>query len=528
MTRREWPRMAAAAALSVFIGSGAFAQGDPQRGGMLVFAVSLGEPVNYDCHGANSLSSMYRLAPHYSTLLQIDPRDFTRITGDVAQSWSVSPDGLVYTFKLHGQARFHDGSAVTSADVRASLERMRNPPPGVASVRKELYKDVESIEAPDPHTLVIRLSKPDTAMLVKLAQPYGCIYSEKMLREDPAYPAKKVMGSGPFVFVRHVPGSEWIGERFKDYFHEGLPYLDGFKALSMTPAATVNALVAGQVMTDFRGVSRVEAERIVAARGDKVRLFESNPAIATHFLASVNTQRPALSDPRVRRALALAVDHWGGAKAMERSSTLSVVGGLTRPGSAFAPSESELTRLPGFSRDIEAARKEARRLLAEAGHSDLKLTFLNRKPWPFLGVFLIDQFRQIGVTLAQDVPEDPQFFARRNAGDYDLIVGVLPDYLDDPSVTWSIFTSFDQNKANWSRYSDPKVDAWMDRQSRIDDPKERLRVVRELEEYLLSQGYVLPFFWGRRTTVIGSELQGYVSAPTNYVGQDLARYWLKH
>lgn len=527
MSRKKWSRKLAATALFVCIGSGVFAQEQPQRGGTLVFAVSLGEPVNYDCHAANSLSSMYRLAPHYSTLLQIDPRDFTRVMGDVAQSWSISADGLIYTFKLN-EARFHDGSALTSSDVRVSLERMRNPPPGVASVRQELYKDVESMEVPDLHTLVIRLSKPDTAMLVKLAQPYGCIYSEKMLREDPAYPTKKVMGSGPFVFVRHIPGSEWIGERFKSYFHAGLPYLDGFKALSMTPAATVNALAAGQVMTDFRGVSRVEAERIVAARGDGVKLFESNPAIATHFLASINTQRPALSDPRVRRALALAVDHWAGAKAMERSSTLSVVGALTRPGSAFAPSESELMRLPGFSRDIEAARKEARKLLAEAGHTDLKLTFLNRKPWPFLGVFLIDQLRQIGVTLTQDIPEDPQFFARRKAGDYDLIVGVLPDYLDDPSVTWSIFTSFDRNKANWSRYSDSKVDALMDRQSRLDDPKERLRVIRELEEYLLSQGYVLPFFWGRRTTVIDSSLKGYVSAPTNYVGQDLAHYWLKH
>lgn len=527
MNWTKWPRKAAVAAFSVLVGTGAFAQTGPQSGGTLVFAVSLGEPVNYDCHSANSLSSMYRLAPHYSTLLQIDPKDFSRISGDLAQSWTVSPDGLVYTFKLHG-SKFHNGSTLTSADVRASLERMRNPPPGVASVRKELYAEVESIDAPDPSTIVIRLSKPDTAMLAKLAQPYGCIYSEKMLREDPAYPAKKVMGSGPFVFVRHVPGSEWVGERFKDYFRDGLPLLDGFRALTMTPAATVNALAAGQVATDFRGVSPIEAERIVATRGDKVRVFESDPAIATLFLASINTQRPALSDPRVRRALLLAVDHWAGAKAMERSSTLSVVGGLTRPGSGFAPSEDELTRLPGFTRDIEAARKEARRLLAEAGQSDLKLTFLNRKPWPFLGVFLIDQFRQIGVTLTQDSPEDPAFFARRTAGDYDLIVGVLPDYLDDPSVIWSIFTSFDRNKSNWSRYSDPKVDTLMEKQARITDPKERLRVIRELEEYLLAQGYALPFFWGRRTTVVASELQGYVAAPTNYVGQDLSRYWLKH
>lgn len=526
MTSKTLFGITLAAALATSLLSPAAAQ-TPARGGRLVFAVSMGEPVNYDCHGANSLASMYRLAPHYSTLLQIDPQDFTRVAGDIAESWSVSADGLVYSFKLRRNVKFHDGTALTAADVRTSLERIRNPAPGVPSIRKSLFREVTAVEAPDPYSLVIRLSKPDAAMLNKLAQPYGCIYSEKLLREDPAYPNKKVMGTGPYVFVRHVPGSEWVGDRFNDYFQKGLPYLEGFKALTMTPAAAVNALAAGQVMADFRGVSRVEADRIVGARGDKVKVFEANPTVATHFMVHINTQRPGLGDPRVRRALLLAVDHWGGAKAMERSSTLSAVGGLTRPGSVFAASEAELARLPGFGRDVEAARKEARRLLAEAGQSDLKLTFLNRKPWPFLGVFLVDQMRQIGVTMAQDSPEDPQFFARRTAGDYDMVLGVLPDFVDDPSVTWSLFLADKSNNANFTRHNDMKVDELMDKQARSADPKERLRLIRDTEHYLLNQGYVLPLFWGRRTTVVSSELQGYVSAPTNYVGQDLAHFWLK-
>lgn len=515
------------ATLAIAVAGGVAAQTTPQQGGQLVFAVSLGEPVNYDCYSASSLASMYRLAPHYSTLLQIDPQDFSRVIGDVAESWTISPDGLSYTFALRRNIKFHDGSGLGSTDVKASLDRMRNPPTGVVSIRKSLYKDIAAIEAPDANTVVVKLSRPDAALLNKLAQPYGCIYSDKLLRSDPAYPNKKVMGSGPFAFVRHVPGSEWVGERFKDYVHKGRPYLDGFKALTMTPAATVNALAAGQVMVDFRGVSRVEAERIVAARGDKVKVFEANPTVATHFLASINTMRPGLTDARVRRALLLAVDHWGGAKAMERSTTLSYVGALARPGSAFAAPEADLVKLPGFSRDIEAARKEARRLLAEAGQTDLKITLLNRKPWPFLGVFLVDQLRQIGVTLTQESPEDPQFFARRNAGDYDLIIGVLPDYLDDPSVTLTLFLADKSNDANFSRHGDTKVDEMMDQQARAADPKERLKLIRELEAYILHQGYVLPLFWGRRTTVVAAELQGYVSAPTNYVGQDLAHLWLK-
>lgn len=514
-------------AAAVFFGAQGLAYAEPQHGGNLVFSVSMGEPATLDCHAAGSLNVMYRVAPHYSTLLQIDAASYPNVVGDVAESWKISDDGLVYEFKLRPDIKFHDGSALTSADVRASFERMRNPPPGVVSVRKELYSDVASIEAPDPQTVVFRLSKPNVSMLAMLAQPYGCIYSESLLRSDPAYPAKKVMGSGPFKFVSYTPGAEWVGERFPHYFRQGLPYLDGFKALTLTTPAMVNALAAGQVMVDFRGVSPPEAERIVASRGKEVQIFEANPAISTLFMASVNTQKPALADVRVRRALALALDHWEGAKVMERSSTLSVVGGLARPGSEFARSDAELERLPGFSRDMDAARAEARRLLAEAGHSDLKLTFLNRKPWPYMGTYLIDQFRQIGVTLVQEQVEDSKFFSRRRAGDFDLVLEYLPDYLDDPTAKWSGFISFEKNPANISRFSDQKIDALMDAQSRTADPAKRSATIRDLEEYILDQASALPLFWGRRTTVVDSRLQGYVSAPTNYVGQDLSHFWLK-
>lgn len=527
MRARQWIPGVVLATTALFFGTRGLAHADPQRGGTLVFAISLGEPATYDCHAAGSLNVMYRVAPHYSTLLRIDPANYPNVVGDLAESWKISSDGLAYEFRLRPNIRFHDGSALTSADVRASFERMRNPPSGVVSVRRELLSDVAAIETPTPDTVLFRLSKPNVAMLSLLAQPYGCIYSENLLRGDPAYPARRVMGSGPFKFVRHTPGAEWVGERFREYFHPGLPYLDGFKALSLSPSATVNALAAGQVMVDFRGVTPPEAERVVASQGNKVRIFEAKPSISTLFLAAVNTQKPALADVRVRRALALAIDHWGGAKAMERSSTYSVVGGLARPGSEFARSNAELEQLPGFGRNIEAARAEARRLLAEAGQGNLKITFLNRKPWPFFGVFLIDQLRQIGVTAVQEQVEDPQFFARRRVGDFDLAIEYPHDYMDDPTGKWSGFVSFDRNPANVGRFSDNKVDTLMERQSQIKDPAKRLAVIRELEDYILNQGYTLPFFWGRRTTVVSSELQGYVPAPTNYVGQDLGQFWLK-
>lgn len=501
--------------------------GTPQRGGTMVFAISQGEPATFDCHATGSVNVMFRVAPHYSTLVKVDAKNYPKVTQDLAESWKVSSDGLSYEFKLFPNIKFHNGTPLTSADVKASFDRMRNPPQGVVSLRKEQLADIADITTPDSQTVVFKLSKPNASMLSILAMPYACIYSAKMMAEDPAYPAKKVMGSGPFKFVSYSPGGEWVGERFPGYFRSGLPYIDGFKALSLSPASTVNALSAGQVMLDFRGVSPAEAERVVVARGDKVKVFQADPAISLLFHVAVNTQKPPLNDVRVRQALALALDHWQGAKVIEKSSAISAVGGLLRPGSEFARSDAELSKLPGFSRDINASRTEAKRLLAEAGQTNLKLTFLNRRPWPFFGVYLIDQLRQIGVTVTQETPEDPLFFSRRASGSYDLVLDALPDYMDDPTVMWAPFNSFNGNPANFSRYNDPKIDALFERQSRTLQPKERVRIVRQMEEQVLKEAYVIPLFWGRRTTVVASELQGYVAAPTNYVGIDLTGFWLK-
>lgn len=499
----------------------------PQRGGQLEFAISQGEPATFDCHAASSVNVMFRVAPHYSTLLRIDPANYPNVIGDLAQSWTVSPDGKLYTFKLAANAKFHDGTALTSEDVKVSLDRIRNPPQGVVSVRKELLADIAEITTPDANTVIVRLANANAAMPAIFAMPYGCIYSAKLLQSDPDYPAKKVMGSGPFKFVKYTPGAEWVGERNADFYRQGLPYLDGFKALSLAPAATINALAAGQVAFDFRGVSRAEADRIVQARGDKVNVYESNPAISLLFYIAFNAEKGPLADPRVRRALALSIDHLAGSKVIERSSPIAAIGGLVRPGSKFARPDAELAKLPGFSSDMAAARAEAKKLLAEAGQSDLKLTFLNRRPWPFIGVFLIDQFKQIGVTLTHDQQDDPQFFARRNTGAYDMILDALPDYIDDPTIQWAGFKSFDKNPGNSGRYTDSKVDDLLEKQARETDPKSRITLVQQLEDHILNQAYVMPFFWSKRITTVETSVQGYVAAPTNFIGIDLERFWLK-
>src|SRR5262249_34312447 len=371
----------------------------PKHGGVLRFAVGA-EPPNYDCHAQTSFAFIHPVRPHYSTLLEFDTAKYPAIKGDLAESWTVSKDGLTYTFKLHKGVKFHDGSAFSSEDIKATYERLRNPPPGVVSIRQASYADIASIETPDPFTVVFKLKKPNASMLTNFASPWDCVYSAAKLKQDPKYPERNVMGTGPFVFVEHVAGSHWTGRKFDGYFRKGHPYLNGFMAIFISGAPMVNALAAGEVLAEFRGHSPADRDRLVKALGPKAVVQES-PWVCS-LVVTFNTKKKPFDDVRVRQALSLAIDRWGGAQALSKIALVRHVGGILRPGYDLAANEKDLLSYPGFSKDINASRAEAKKLLQAAGVPSLTFTLTNRNvamPYTPVGVFLIDQWRQIGVNV---------------------------------------------------------------------------------------------------------------------------------
>jgi peptide/nickel transport system substrate-binding protein len=141
----------------VALSSAAVAAADaPRRGGVLPAVISA-EPPSLDPHQEGTFACIQLVAPFYSTLLQFDPLNFPKVIGDVATDWKVAADGLTYTFKIRPGIRFHDGSPLTAADVKASHDRIFFPPAGVVSVRKDVYAAVDKVEAPDAGTVVFKL-----------------------------------------------------------------------------------------------------------------------------------------------------------------------------------------------------------------------------------------------------------------------------------------------------------------------------------------------------------------------------------
>lgn len=517
---------AVACILALSAGGPAHAQ-SPNKGGFLKFAV-VAEPPSTDCHAVNTFALIHPARAHYSTLLKFkgSPADL-RIVGDLASGWDVAADGLSYTFKLRDNVRFHDGSQLTSEDVKASYQRIIDPPAGVVSLRRALYQDIKSIETPDARTVVFRMRFPNASMLTHFASPWNCIYSATKLKEDPQFPAKTVLGTGAFEFVEYKKGESWTARRFDGYFLKDRPYLDGYQAFFVKGNAVAPGIIGGQFDAEFRGRTPTERDQIVAAMKDNA-VVVAGPWV-TNLMFSFNTQRKPFDDVRVRQALTLAVDRWGGAAMLSKISVLKHVSGMFRPGYEYGLPRAELEKIPGFWPDIDKSRTEARRLLAEAGVGNLKLRLVNRNlgdPHTPAAIYLLDQWRRIGVEAEHVQLETKLFYDAHASGNFDVVMDFISDFADDPSAQFDKFLSAGKSAQSVSRHTDAILDDLFDRQMRSVAPVERKQLVNQFETRGLTQAYSAPILWWDRTVVHHKRIKGWELHPSHFTGFDFVDVWL--
>jgi peptide/nickel transport system substrate-binding protein len=354
------------------------------------------------------------------------------------------------------------------------------------------------------------------------------VYSAKKLAEDPRFTEKNILGTGPFTFVEQVPGAHWVVKKNPNYFMKGLPYLDGYRAVFIrNAAANVAAVRSGQALIEFRGYSPAQRDDLVKALGDKITVQESP---WTCVLTVVfNNEKPPFNDARVRKALSMAIDRWQGSQVLSRIAIVKEVGGLLRPGSEFAASEGELVEYPGFGKDIEKSRAEARRLLKEAGQENLKFVFKNRDtqmPYEPVGIFLVDQWRRVGVTAEHRPQETAAFSGDLRNGNYEASMDFACEHADEPDLQLFKYISSDKSPANYARYKDPVLDDLYLKQSRATNAAERRRVVREFEKRVLEQAYQFPTIWWQRIVPHHAKVKGWKVSSSHYLAQDLRDVWI--
>src|SRR5213592_2165639 len=276
---------------ALFVPPPAAGQETPRRGGVLLAAIAADAP-SLDPHQEQTFATIEMVAPCYSTLIQIDPLSYPKIIGDAAIEWKIAPDGLTYTFKIRPGIRFHDGSPLTAADVKATYDKIVFPPEGVRSIRKNAYAAIASIDAPDASTVALKLKFPSASLLGNLASPWNVIYPKKYLDKDPNYFKTNVVGSGPFKLKSYTHGSTFEGERNPDYFVKNRPYLGGYKFF-ISPETSVRAAAirSGRAYIEFRDLPNAEVEAIKKQLGDKV-VVQQTPMIAQFGIAINNAVKP--------------------------------------------------------------------------------------------------------------------------------------------------------------------------------------------------------------------------------------------
>ncbi len=500
----------------------------PKKGGVLNFSI-VAEPPTLDCHATTTFATIHPIAPAYNGLLKFrgDVNKKLEVVGDLAKSWQMSPDGLTWTFKLHEGVKFHDGSPMTSADVKVSYERIKNPPEGVVSARRALHADIISIDTPDAATVVFKLSKPNASMQNNFASPFNCILSAKKLAENPKYPETEVMGTGAFKLKEYVKGATFEGVRNTEYFEPGKPYLDGYKVFIVKSNAVVPGIQGAQFDAEFRGRTPKERDQLVDAMKDKVTVMEG--PWTTSLLLAFNTQKKPFDDVRVRRALTMSIDRWGGSAPLSKISFLKYVGGLSRTGSEFAMAPEDLEKFPGYAKDIAKSREEAKRLLKEAGVENLKINFINRniaEPYTPAGIYVVDQWKRIGVETNHQQLETKLYFDAQAQNNYDVTMEFIADYVDDPSIQFQKVLSSAKSKAALPRHTDTLIDELFDKQASIVDPVARRKVVHEMESRVLDQAYIGMLYWWQRSIVIHSKVKGWELHAAHFTGQDLQNVWL--
>ncbi len=530
---RRHPTLVIAVALAVAIDcigvvAPAMAQSEtPRRGGVLLAAIAADAP-SLDPHQEQTFATIQPVAPLYSTLLQIDPYSYPNVIGDVASDWKIAPDGLTYTFRIRPGIRFHDGSPLTAADVKATYDKILFPPEGVRSIRKHHYSSVASVEAPDPSTVVFKLKFPSASLLANLASPMNVIFPKKYLDKDPNYFKNNVVGSGPFKFKSYTRGSTFEGERNPDYFIKDRPYLDGYKFyISTETSVRAAAIRSGRAYIEFRDLPLAEVEAIRKQLGDKV-IVQQTPFVIHFDIAMNNTVKP-FTDIRVRKALTLGLDRYTGGKVLYGLTGLKDVGALTRPGTEWAISPAELEKFPGFGRDAEKNRAEARRLLAEAGYPNgFKVVLKNRNvklPYQDFAVYVIQEWRKIGIEAEHRPLETAAWYADgRDQGNFEVMVFPTGHFVDDPDALLAPYIT--GSSQNWARFSNPAIDDLYSRQARTIDPVERRKLVIDLQKIVLENAYHMPGLWWSRNVVHWAKVKNWVAPPSHFTNQKLQDVWL--
>jgi ABC-type transport system substrate-binding protein len=498
-----------------------------KRGGTLRYGI-LTAAAHFDVHQSGTVANIGPQSPMYDTLLRRSPKDGQTIIPDLAQRWEISPDGKKYTFHLRKGVKFHDGADFTADDVKATYDRIVRPPKGIVIPRTPLFATVGEIVVVDPHKIEFRLTeaRPKAYMLGAFASGWNIIVRKKTL-EDNQGNLRQVMnypGTGPFKHVSRQDKEVWIMERNQNYWNKGLPSVDRLEIYNLPPFSPElgSSFLSGKV--DYaRLLDPVSWRKAKGMQGVTAGVF--NQSVIQAFWTNM-VKNKALADPRVRRAIHLAMDRHALVEVVKDTAPMQV-GGFVYPFHEMSTPRAELEKKLGYQTDIKPAVQEARRLMKEAGYGNgLKgLDFVVRdiatfKLWAVAIQAMLKEALNIESNLR--VVQTSVWFDEAAAGNFDLAISAIVSTLMDPSDIFSAWYGKD-GPQNYSRWTNPAFHDLANQIERELDDTKRKAMVRKAEDILESDPPLIPVSYEQIYDAWYNKVHG--QNPSTYFGiYDVVRW----
>jgi peptide/nickel transport system substrate-binding protein len=379
------------------LASAAAAQTDVKQGGEMTVTykddVSTLDPaIGYDWQNWSMIKSLF------DGLMDYEPGT-TTLTPDLAESYTISPDGTVFTFKLHPGVKFHNGRELVAEDVKYSVERVVKPETqspgagffatieGFEELQSGAATELSGIRIIDPLTVEFTLSQPDATFLHKMALNFSHVVPKEAVEEFGPDFGRHPVGTGAFRLAEWTLGQRVVFERNPDHWKAGVPKLDTITfEIGQEPNVALLRLQRGEVDVLGDGIPPAQFLQVKANPGDA--LIVEGGQLQTGYV-TMNVTMPPFDDVRVRQAVNMAIN---------KDRIVQIINGRAVPANQPLPPS-----MPGYAKDYEGYPFDpegAKKLLAEAGHADgfeTELFVYNTDPNPRIAQAIQQDLSQIGI-----------------------------------------------------------------------------------------------------------------------------------
>ncbi len=473
-----------------------------------------------DPHLATGTSEQRVLSALFEPLVEEDPVDLHPVPG-VATGWTISNDGLTYTFKLRPEARWSNGAPVTSQDFYASIQRVLTPAFGAPNAsllhilqgaqayhlgRSDDFSQV-GVKTPDDHTLILTLEHPAPYFLSLLSHPVWYPVNLDSIKKmgSPTDRTNRwatpgnLVGNGPFTLTSWKANQRIVVDKNPTYWDASTVTLN---AINFYPIDSLDSEERAFRSGQLHLTEALPPGRIDSYRKERPEALRIDPYLGTYFLR-INTTRPFLNQRDVRLALSQAID---------RTAIVdTILSGAQLPATDFTPSGTGgylPPEGPGF--DPEGARAH----LAAAGYADgqgapqIELLYNTSETHRQIAEAVQAMWsKNLGLKVRLTNQELAATLEARRSGNFELLRSVwIGDYAD-PSTFLELWAKGSTN--NFTGWSHPDYDRLIYRAARTTNTAERLALFREAETLLLNDSPIIPIYHYTHVFLIAPSVKGW-------------------